>query len=146
MLRPGIRRMPWVPYWRVCARSHREGTHSVGACRDAVCVQEGNFSDAARCTRSGTHGVSALPVGAVQIRSLGHSPNGRALLEGNLHFGDAIGNYLIASSEKLAYCNVRAFGECPGYLIGGYGVRRHWIPYLRVWLRLRTRTLKMGSL
>ena len=22
--------------------------------------------------------------------------------------------------RKLAYCYVRAFGECPGYLIGGY--------------------------
>ena len=56
------------------------------------CVQEGNFNDAARYTRSATHGVRALPASAVQIRSLGHSPNGRALQEGILHFVDAIGS------------------------------------------------------
>ena len=40
--------------------------------------------------------------------------------EGILNFGDSLGNYLIASSGKLPHCFVRAFGECPGYLIGGY--------------------------
>ena len=37
--------------------------------------------------------------------------------EGILNFGDPLGNYLIASSVKLPYSFVRAFGECPGYLI-----------------------------
>ena len=85
--------MPWVPYWRVWL--HWEGTHSVSAYRDVVCAggySPSRGSDAARCTRSGTHGVSALPVGAVQIRGLGHSPNGRAVQEGILHFVDAIGS------------------------------------------------------
>ena len=47
-------------------RSRWEGTHSVGACRDGVCAggySSSRGSDAPRYTRSGTHGVSALPVG-----------------------------------------------------------------------------------
>ena len=55
-----------------------EGTHSVSACRDVVCVQEGNFNDAARYTRSGTHGVSALPAGGAnkEFRPFAEWPGG----------------------------------------------------------------------
>ena len=53
--------------------------------------------------RLGDWGVRGL---GEQIRKLGHSPNARVLLEG------------IFARGKLAYCCVRAFGECPGYPTG----------------------------
>ena len=63
---------------------------------------EGAHSEGARGDGAGCWMLS-------QIRNRGHSANARGLLEG------------LNRGGKLAYCDVRAFGECPGYPTGTRG-------------------------